>query len=151
MEVRIARFHNIFGPLGTGTGGREKAPAALCRKVAAAGNKGHIEIWGDGKQSRTFLYIDECVGGILRLMRSDFSGPVNIGSDEMITIHVLAQMIIGISEKDLSIICTDGPQGVRGRTSDNCLIRRALAWEPESRLAEGVEKTYRWISEQMKG
>lgn len=151
MDVRIARFHNIFGPLGTWQGGKEKAPAALCRKIAAAENGGSIDIWGDGKQSRTFLYIDECIEGITRLMRSGFSGPVNIGSEEMVTINELAMMIMRISGKDLSIKHIAGPQGVRGRKSDNCLIREKLAWEPEMLLSEGMEKTYRWISEQVNG
>ena len=149
IDVRIARFHNIFGPLGTWRGGREKAPAALCRKAAAAADRGTIEIWGDGRQSRTFLYIDECVEGVVRLMRSDFSEPVNIGSDELVTIHELACMIIGISGKDLDIKCIDGPQGVRGRKSDNRLIRKVLSWSPEKPLIEGMGKTYRWVSEQM--
>lgn len=147
INIRIARFHNIFGPLGAWCGGKEKAPAALCRKVALAAN-GEIEIWGDGKQSRTFLYIDECVEGIIRLMRSEFSGPVNIGSEEMISIMELAQMIIGISGKDLSVKCIPGPQGVRGRTSDNRLLREKLSWEPKQPLREGIEKTYAWIKAQ---
>jgi len=148
IEVHIARFHNIFGPLGTWCGGKEKAPAALCRKVAAAENDGFIEIWGDGKQSRTFLYIDECTEGVTRLMRSGFSGPVNIGSEEMVTIMELAQMIIGVSGKNLSVQCIPGPQGVRGRTSDNRLLQEKLGWQPQRPLLEGIEKTYMWIKEQ---
>lgn len=148
IGIRIARFHNIFGPLGTWCGGREKAPAALCRKVVAAVNGGSIDIWGDGRQSRTFLYIDECIEGVIRLMRSDFSGPINIGSEEMITIWELAQMIIRVSGKELSIRCIPGPQGVRGRKSDNRLLREKLSWEPNQPLIEGIEKTYLWIKEQ---
>lgn len=148
IGIRIARFHNIFGPLGTWCGGREKAPAALCRKVVAAVNGGSIDIWGDGRQSRTFLYIDECIEGVIRLMRSGFSGPINIGSEEMITIWELAQMIIRVSGKELSIRCIPGPQGVRGRKSDNRLLREKLSWEPNQPLIEGIEKTYLWIKEQ---
>ena len=148
IGIRIARFHNIFGPLGTWCGGREKAPAALCRKVVAAVNGGSIDIWGDGRQSRTFLYIDECIEGVIRLMRSGFSGPINIGSEEMITIRELAQMIIRVSGKELSIRCIPGPQGVRGRKSDNRLLREKLSWEPNQPLIEGIEKTYLWIKEQ---
>lgn len=148
IGIRIARFHNVFGPLGTWCGGREKAPAALCRKVVAAVNGGSIDIWGDGRQSRTFLYIDECIEGVVRLMRSGFSGPINIGSEEMITIRELAQMIIRVSGKELSIRCIPGPQGVRGRKSDNRLLREKLSWEPNQPLIEGIEKTYLWIKEQ---
>lgn len=148
IHVRIARFHNIFGPLGTWQGGKEKAPAALCRKVAEAQNEKSIEIWGDGKQSRTFLYIDECLEGIRLLMKSDFSGPVNIGSDELITIEELAKMIIKISGKTLSITNISGPQGVRGRKSDNNLLYEKLSWAPSRPLAEGIEKTYKWIEEE---
>lgn len=148
IQVRIARFHNIFGPKGTWQGGREKAPAALCRKAALAEDGGSIEMWGDGKQSRTFLYIDECLEGIIRIMRSGFSDPINIGSEEMVTIYELAQMIIRVSGKHLSIKCIDGPQGVRGRKSDNRLIQEQLSWQPERPLIEGIEQTYRWIAEQ---
>src|SRR5262245_15290758 len=126
IQARIARFHNIYGPQGTWRGGREKAPAALCRKVAEAPDGGEIEIWGDGKQTRSFLYIDECIDGVLRLTRSDFSGPVNIGSEEMVTINELAGMIAKISGKNLSIRNVPGPTGVRGRNSDNQLIRQKL-------------------------
>lgn len=148
LDVRIARFHNIFGPLGTWRDGKEKAIAALCRKVAVAQNGGTIEIWGDGKQSRTFLYIDECVEGVRRLMGSGFSEPINIGSEELVSIYELAQMIIRVSGKDLSIKCVPGPEGVRGRKSDNRLIREKLSWEPQMPLIEGVKKTYAWIKEQ---
>src|SRR5690606_32765692 len=147
MEVRIARYHNIFGPEGAWKGGREKAPAALCRKVAIAPEGGEIEIWGDGKQTRSFLYIDECIEGTLRLMRSDFTGPVNIGSDEMIAINDFAKMIIEISGKRLSIRNVPGPEGVRGRNSDNALIRKRLGWAPQMPLREGIGRTYAWISD----
>lgn len=152
VEVRIARYHNIFGPEGKWTGGREKAPAALCRKVATAILKGedYIEIWGDGKQTRSFLYIDECLEGTLRLMRSDFTGPVNIGSEEMVTINQLAEMIMDIAGKKLTIKHIPGPQGVRGRNSDNRLIYEKLGWKPTQPLRVGMEKTYKWIEEQVK-
>ncbi len=147
--VRIARFHNIFGIEGTWTGGKEKAPAAMCRKIAEAPEGGEIEIWGDGKQTRSFLYVDECVEGIRRLMESDFSGPVNIGSEEMVTINQLAEMIMSIANKPLSIRHIPGPLGVRGRNSDNRLIREKLGWEPNQPLQEGLEKTYAWIAAQV--
>jgi len=149
MQVRIARYHNIFGPEGTWRGGREKAPAALCRKVAEASDGAAIEIWGDGLQTRSFLYVDECVEGTIRLMRSDFSGPVNIGSEEMVTINRLAEMIMGVAGKQVKLAHISGPEGVRGRNSDNRLIRERLGWEPTSPLLEGVEKTYSWISDQV--
>ena len=152
MEVRIARYHNIFGPEGTWMGGREKAPAALCRKVATAILKGedYIEVWGDGKQTRSFLYIDECLEGTLRLMRSDWSGPVNIGSEEMVTINQLAKMIMEIAGVDLKIVHVSGAQGVRGRNSDNTLIKKKLGWAPTMPLRKGLEITYRWICDQVK-
>lgn len=146
MEVHIARFHNIFGPEGTWQGGREKAPAALCRKVALAGDGDEIEIWGDGKQTRSFLYIDECIEGIRKLMQSDFEGPVNIGSEEMVTINRLAEIIIGISGKRIAVRHIDGPLGVRGRNSDNHLIREKIGWAPDYPLAKGLEETYAWIA-----
>ncbi len=149
MNVRVARFHNIFGPDGIWQGGREKAPAAVCRKVAEANDGGDIEIWGDGKQTRSFLYIDECIEGVQRLMRSDFIGPVNIGSEEMVTINQLAHMVIGISGKNLSVRNVHGPTGVRGRNSDNALIKQQLGWEPSWNLKSGLEKTYRWIEKQV--
>lgn len=149
IDVRIARFHNIFGPEGTWEGGREKVPAAICRKVAQARNGGEIEMWGDGKQTRSFLYIDECVEGVRRLMQSDFIGPVNLGSDEMVTINQLAQMIMDIAKKKLTIKHIAGPVGVRGRTSDNRLIKEKLGWAPKCSLKEGLEKTYPWIAEQV--
>ena len=148
-QVRVARFHNIFGPQGTWSGGREKAPAALCRKVAEAPDGGEIEIWGDGLQTRSFLYIDECLEAVRRLMDSDFAGPVNIGSEEMVTINQLAEMAMSIAGKKLSIRHIAGPLGVRGRNSDNRLIRERLGWEPSRPLREGMEKTYAWISAQV--
>ena len=149
MEVRIARFHNIFGEEGTWKGGREKAPAALCRKIAEAKDGGTIEIWGDGGQTRSFLYVSECVEGILRLMRSDWEGPVNIGSEEMVTINQLAQTIMEIARKQLKIKHVDGPLGVRGRNSDNRLIRKMLDWEPSMDLRDGLVITYSWIQDQV--
>jgi GDP-D-mannose 3', 5'-epimerase len=150
MEVRIARYHNIFGPEGTWQGGREKAPAALCRKVAMAPESSELEIWGDGKQTRSFLFIDECLEGTLRLMRSNFSGPVNIGSDEMVTINQMADMIMNISGKRLTKKHIPGPQGVRGRNSDNRLIYEKLGWKPIRPLEEGLRNTYAWILKQIK-
>jgi len=151
LNVRIARFHNIFGPEGTWTGGREKAPAALCRKVAETRDGGSIEIWGDGKQTRSFLYIDECLDGVRRLMASDFVGPVNIGSDEMISINDYARMVMKLAGKDLSIRNIDGPLGVRGRTSDNRLIQDKLGWAPSKALEDGTRKTYAWVAAQVHG
>jgi len=150
LDVRIARFHNIFGPEGSWNDGREKAPAALCRKVAMVKNGGEIEIWGDGKQTRSFLYIDECLEGVRRLMDSDFIGPVNIGSEEMVTINQLAKMVMDIAGKKLKIKHIPGPLGVRGRNSDNKLIKEKLSWEPNYPLRKGLEKTYLWIKEQVK-
>jgi nucleoside-diphosphate-sugar epimerase len=149
IQVRVARFHNIFGPEGSWTGGREKAPAAVCRKVAEASDDGEIEIWGDGKQTRSFLYVDECLEGIRRLMDSDFAGPVNIGSEEMVTINQLAERVMQIGGKKLSIRHIKGPLGVRGRNSDNRLIAEKLKWTPSRPLAEGLEKTYSWVSAQV--
>lgn len=149
LNVRIARLHNIFGPEGTWTGGKEKAPAALCRKVAEADNGSSIEIWGDGKQTRSFLYIDECVEGIRRLVQSDFTDPVNIGSDEMVTINELAGMAAQIAGKELALKHIDGPLGVRGRNSDNRLIKEKIGWGPTRPLLAGMEKTYAWINEQV--
>src|ERR1700730_8882125 len=149
MEVRVARYHNIFGPEGSWNDGREKAPAAVCRKVAMAPNGGEIEIWGDGKQTRSFLYIDECLEGTLRLTRSDFTGPVNIGSDEMVTIDQLVDMVAGIAGKSLQKRHIDGPTGVRGRNSDNRLIRERLNWSPSTLLGDGLRPTYAWISSQV--
>jgi nucleoside-diphosphate-sugar epimerase len=150
MEVRIARFHNIFGPEGTWEGGKEKAPAAICRKIAIANDGDEIEIWGDGEQTRSFLYIDECLEGTLRLMRSNWTGPVNIGSDEMVTINQLADMVMEISGKKLIKKHIPGPLGVRGRNSDNRLIFETLGWRPTDPLRTGLEKTYFWIGDQVK-
>lgn len=150
ISVRIARFHNIFGPEGAWQGGREKAPAAICRKVAEAENSGPIEIWGDGKQTRSFLYVDECIEGVRRLMESDVTGPVNIGSEEMIAINSLASMVMDIAGKDLRVNHIPGPLGVRGRNSDNRLCRRVLGWSPSAPLRTGVEKTYRWIAAEVR-
>jgi nucleoside-diphosphate-sugar epimerase len=149
IEIRVARFHNIFGPEGTWSGGREKAPAAICRKVAEAPDGGEIEIWGDGKQTRSFLYIDECIEGIRRLMDSSFAGPVNIGSEEMVAINQLAEMAMEIAGKRLRVRHVDGPLGVRGRNSDNRLIRDRLGWAPSASLRAGLEVTYDWVSEQV--
>jgi GDP-D-mannose 3',5'-epimerase len=149
-EVRIARYHNVFGPEGSWNDGREKAPAAICRKVAMAEDGGEIEIWGDGEQTRSFLYIDECLEGTIRFMRSDWTGPVNIGSDEMVSINQLADMVMGIAGKDLKKKHIHGPLGVRGRTSDNRLIFERLAWRPSEPLEKGLRKTYAWIDEQVR-
>ena len=148
LDVRVARFHNIFGPEGTWRGGREKAPAALCRKVAEQPDGGEIEIWGDGEQTRSFLYIDECVEAVRRLMESAFTGPVNIGSEEMVTINEMARMIMEIAGKKVAIKHVSGPTGVRGRNSDNTVIRAELGWEPAMRLQQGLAKTYTWIEGQ---
>ena len=150
LDVRIARFHNIFGPQGTWDGGKEKAPAAMCRKIAEAIDGDSIEIWGDGSQTRSFLYVDECVEGVRRLMESDFIGPVNIGSDEMVTINQLAELTAGIANKKILHKHIDGPLGVRGRNSDNTLIAEKLNWRPTEPLNIGMEKTYAWIAEQVK-
>jgi nucleoside-diphosphate-sugar epimerase len=148
-QVRVARYHNIFGPEGTWAGGREKAPAAMCRKVAEAQDGTYIEVWGDGKQTRSFLFVDECVEATIRLMNSDFSGPVNIGSEEMVSINQLAQTVIDISGKNLQIKNISGPEGVRGRNSDNTLIREKLGWDYKQSLKVGLEITYSWISKQV--
>ena len=149
MQVRVARFHNIFGPLGTWCGGREKSPAAMCRKVAETRDGGEIEIWGDGEQTRSFLYVDECLEGIGRLMDSGFAGPVNIGSDEMVTINQLVAMAMEIAGKRLTVRHIAGPLGVRGRTSDNRLIAEKLGWRPSRPLREGMARTYEWIAAQV--
>lgn len=149
IDVKVARFHNIFGPQGTWTGGKEKAPAAMCRKAAEAIDGTSIEVWGDGQQTRSFLYIDECIEGVRRLMESDFAGPVNIGSEEMISINDFAKMAIEISGKNLSINNIAGPTGVRGRNSDNDLLKAKLNWEPSQSLRVGMEKTYQWIAKQI--
>jgi nucleoside-diphosphate-sugar epimerase len=152
LETRTVRFHNIFGPLGTWEGGREKAPAALCRKVAFAKISGsaEIEIWGDGEQTRSFCHIDDCTEGIYRLMRSDFSEPINLGQDRMVTINQLAEIIAGIAGIKIKIKHVEGPQGVRGRNSDNRKLREVLGWEPNISLEEGLKTTYQWIEQQVK-
>ena len=149
MQCRIARYHNVFGPQGTWDGGKEKAPAAVCRKIAEAKDGGEIEIWGDGKQTRSFLYIDECIKGSNLLIRSDFQGPVNIGSEEMVSINQLAQMIMTFAGKKLHLRHIPGPLGVRGRNSHNELIRQRLGWAPNEPLENGLRKTYAWIAEQV--
>ncbi|WBV58520.1 NAD-dependent epimerase/dehydratase family protein [Chryseobacterium daecheongense] len=160
LNVRVARFHNIFGPQGTWTGGKEKSPAAMCRKVAEENENGQIEVWGDGKQTRSFLYIDECIEAVLRLMESDFLGPVNIGSEEMVSINDLAQIAIDISQKNIKIRNLDGqeffdkygfkcPLGVKGRNSHNKLYNEKIGWMVSQPLKVGMEKTYTWISEQV--
>jgi nucleoside-diphosphate-sugar epimerase len=150
METRIVRFHNIYGPNGTYDGGREKAPAALCRKIALVDDGGEIEIWGDGEQTRSFCYIDDCVEGIYRLMQSDHREPLNLGTDRMVTINELARIIMDIAGKRVGIRHVDGPQGVRGRNSDNTRLRQVLGWEPRIDLEEGLAPTYRWIEEQVR-
>lgn len=149
IDIRIARFHNIFGPEGSWNDGREKAPAALCRKVAETPDGGTIEMWGDGEQTRSFLYIDECLDGVQKLMDSSFIEPINIGSEEMVSINSLAEMIMNISGKKLEIKHISGPLGVRGRNSDNKLIKEKLNWAPDYPLQKGLEKTYSWIREQV--
>ncbi|MEQ9480486.1 MAG: NAD-dependent epimerase/dehydratase family protein [Algiphilus sp.] len=149
MQNRIARYHNIFGPEGTWDGGKEKAPAAMCRKVVKAAEGGKIEVWGDGMKTRSFLYVVECVEGTIRLLRSEFQGPVNIGSEEMVTINGLAQMVIAVSGKKVGIENVPGPLGVRGRNSDNRLIKEKLGWAPSQSLREGIERTYAWIEREI--
>lgn len=147
IPVRIGRFHNIFGPEGTWQGGKEKAPAAICRKVIIS--EGTIEIWGDGKQTRSFLYIDECIEAVRKLVQSNFSGPINIGSEEMVTINKLVDIVASVSNKNIKVSHIDGPIGVRGRNSDNTLIREKLGWDYSQPLSLGIEKTYRWIERQI--
>lgn len=149
LQVRVARFHNIYGPEGTYKGGKEKAPAAMCRKVVEAAGNGIIEVWGDGKQTRSFLYIDDCIDAVRLLMESDFIGPVNIGSEEMVSINGLATMAINISKKNIQIKNVPGPEGVRGRNSDNKLIEQKLGWKPKFDLTNGLTKTYTWISQKV--
>jgi GDP-D-mannose 3', 5'-epimerase len=149
MTNRLARYHNIFGPEGTWEGGKEKAPAAVCRKVARAANAGEIEIWGDGMQTRSFLYIDECLEGTIRLTRSAFEGPVNIGSEEIVTINQLVDLVAEIAGKKVRKKHISGPLGVRGRNSDNHLIEERLGWRPSMGLRDGLAKTYEWIERQM--
>ncbi len=149
MEVRVARYHNIFGPDGSWHDGREKAPAALSRKIAMAEAGGEIDMWGDGEQTRSFLYVDECLEGTLRLMRSDWTGPVNIGSDEMVSINQFAVMIMEVAGKQMKIKHIPGPLGVRGRNSDNALIEQRLGWRPTMPLVDGLRITYEWIAGQI--
>ena len=146
---RIARYHNIFGPECTWDGGREKAPAAICRMVAEAPDGGTIRIWGDGEQTRSFLYVDDCVEGSLRLMRSDWTGPVNIGSDEMVSIDTLVETVMEIAQKRLEVKHVPGPTGVRGRNSDNRLIAERLGWQPGRDWQRGLRKTYAWVADQV--
>jgi GDP-D-mannose 3',5'-epimerase len=152
LETRIVRFHNIFGPFGTWQGGREKAPAALCRKIAVAKLTGNyeVEIWGDGEQTRSFCYVDDCVLGIYKLMRSDCRDPLNLGQDRMISINGLATLISEIAKVKITGKHVPGPQGVRGRNSDNALLRKVLGWEPQVSLEEGLQKTYTWIEQQVR-
>ena len=150
LDCRIARYHNVFGPEGAWDGGREKAPAAICRKIARAKSGEAIEIWGDGLQTRSFLYVDECIEGTLRLMRSDFAGPVNIGSNQMVSINALVDLIAGIAGKTVAKHHIPGPTGVRGRNSDNRLIAARLGWAPSQPLALGLAKTYHWIAGQLR-
>lgn len=150
MQVRVARFHNVYGPEGTYDGGREKSPAAVCRKVAMAEDGGDVDIWGDGEQTRSFLYIDDCCDGVYRLMQSDFDKPINIGSDRCVSINQLVTIVANIAKKDLHIVHVDGPQGVRGRNSDNALMREVLDWEPGVSLEDGLNRTYEWILSEVK-
>jgi nucleoside-diphosphate-sugar epimerase len=150
MTVRIARYHNIFGPLGAWNDGKEKAPAALCRKVAEAGDGGSIEVWGDGEQTRSFLFVDDCIDATLRLTRSDFIGPVNIGSEEMVSINRLVDIIAGIAGKRIAVRHIEGPTGVRGRSSHNRLIEEQLGWSPQLSLRDGLQKTFAWIETQVR-
>lgn len=152
MELRIVRFHNIFGPLGTWAGGREKAPAAMCRKIAMAKQVGNpeVEIWGDGEQTRSFCYIDDCITGLHKLMRSDYSEPLNLGQDRMVTINQLADIVANIAGVEIVKKHVEGPQGVRGRNSDNTRLRQVLGWEPEISLEDGLAKTYQWIETKVK-
>ena len=149
IETRVVRFHNIYGPYGTYDGGREKSPAAMCRKVALAADGGSIEVWGDGEQTRSFCYVDDCVEGLYRLMYSDFAEPLNLGTDRMVSINELARIVMTIAEKELSIVHVEGPEGVRGRNSDNTKLREVLGWEPGIDLEQGLVDTYRWIEKQL--
>lgn len=153
LQTRIARLHNVYGPYGTYQGGREKAPAAFCRKVATAKRDGakSIDMWGDGEQTRSFCYVDDCVEGLYRLMQSDYAEPLNIGSDRLISMNDLARVVMNIAGVTLDIHHVDGPQGVRGRLSDNTLIKQVLGWEPKTALEDGLAITYRWIEQQVLG
>ena len=145
----MPRFHNIYGPRGTFEGGREKAPAAICRKVALADDGASIEVWGDGEQTRSFCYIDDCVEGIFRIMQSDYSAPLNLGRDDMVTINELVTLVARVAGKRLSVVHVEGPQGVRGRNSDNTRLRQVLGWEPSVTLEAGLAETYAWIEKQL--
>jgi GDP-D-mannose 3',5'-epimerase len=147
INIRIARFHNIYGPLGTWRGGKEKAPAAICRKVIT--ERQYVEVWGDGEQTRSFLYIDDCIDAVRLLMQSEFMGPVNIGSEEMVTINKLVETAMSVRNKNLDVVHVPGPLGVRGRNSHNALIKEKLGWEPKYSLKEGITWTYNWIEEQV--
>lgn len=150
LEATVVRFHNVYGPLGTFTGGREKAPAAACRKIALAEDGDDIAIWGDGRQTRSFLYVDDCIEGLLRLMASGYPGPINLGSEELVTIDRLFDLVAGIAGKRIhKVYDPSQPQGVRGRNSDNRLLRQVLGWEPAMTLAQGLIPTYRWIEQQV--
>ncbi len=149
ISVRIARFHNIYGPEGAWNNGKEKAPAAICRKVAETTDRGEIEIWGDGKQTRSFLYIDDCLDAVRMMMKGEFVGPVNIGSEEMISINDFAHLVAQISNKAVNIKNIDGPTGVRGRCSDNRIIEKELGWKPNYDLRAGISETYGWIAQQV--
>ncbi|MDA9121143.1 NAD-dependent epimerase/dehydratase family protein [Flavobacteriales bacterium] len=151
LNAKVARFHNIYGPQGAWNNGKEKAPAAICRKVASVDSGGTVEVWGDGKQTRSFLYIEDCIDAVRALMRSDFAGPVNIGSEEMISINDFTHMIAEVSGKKVNIINIEGPTGVRGRSSDNRLIEEQLEWKPKHNLRSGMAKTYNWIEQQVMG
>jgi GDP-D-mannose 3',5'-epimerase len=152
LETRIVRFHNIYGPLGTFEGGREKSPAAICRKIAAANDGDEIEVWGDGRQTRSYCYIDDCIDGVLRLMDSEFHEPINIGSDRLVSINGLVEIVAHIAGKRVAVRHDlTKPVGVRGRNSDNTLVRRVLGWEPKTALETGLATTYRWIEEQVHG
>jgi len=149
LDIRVARFHNVFGPEGTFYGGKEKAPAAICRKVADSLMDEEIEVWGDGLQTRSFLYIDEAIEGVRRLMKSDYIEPINIGSDHIISMNNLTKLVVKLADKRAGIKNIPGPQGVRGRTSDNTLIKEKLGWTPSQPLSDGLKKTYKWIQSQM--
>jgi nucleoside-diphosphate-sugar epimerase len=145
------RFHNVYGPLGTYDGGKEKAPAAMCRKVALASQGGEVEIWGDGEQTRTFMYVDDCVEGLIRIMASDYHEALNLGTDELVTINQLIKMVADIAGKQLKLRHNlSGPQGVRGRNSENSRTRRVLGWEPSLKLQQGLAVTYKWIASELK-
>lgn len=152
LDTRIVRFHNIYGPLGTFDGGREKSPAAICRKVAAASDGDEIEVWGDGRQTRSYCYVDDCIDGVLRLMDSTFNAPLNLGSDRLVSINALVEIVAHLAGKRVRVRHDlTKPVGVRGRNSDNTLLRRVLGWEPKTSLEAGLAQTYRWIDEQVHG